>query len=113
MESKEVQAIAEAVGKAVVTAMNQPQVEKPEPVVPDDNEGAYFDEQSMKVVYTDESVKAADEATNECLRTLPKGVVAYKGRTGTQVVNHSQESLDAIDSWKQKRRQYRTRMNVR
>ena len=113
MEPKDVQAIAEAVGKAVVTAINQPQVEKPEPVVPDDNEGAYFDEESMKVVYTDESVKAADEATNECLRTLPKGTVAYKGRSGTQIINHSQESLEAIDSWKKNRRQYRTRTMVR
>ena len=113
MEQKDVVAIAKAVGQEVVKAITLPKVEKPEPVASDDNEGAYFDEESMKVVYTDESVKAADEATNECLRTLPKGTVAYKGRSGTQIINHSQESLEAIDSWKKNRRQYRTRTMVR
>ena len=107
MKSEQVQAIAEAVGKAVVTAMG-PQKE-PITDVNDTPEGAYFDEDTQEVIYTDPAVKAADEAEMECLKTLPKGVVHIKGKRGTTTINQSAESLDAIANWKKQRNQYRTR----
>ena len=111
MKPEQVQAIAEAVGKAVVTAMGP----KTEPVtdVNDVPEGAFFDEETMKVIYTDPAVKAADEAEMECLKTLPKGVIHIKGRNGTTTINQSAESLDAIRNWKNTKNQYRTRNTTR
>ena len=107
MSEEQVQAIADAVAVKL-----SPPPPKAEPVEPSED-GAYFDEQEQKVIYTDEAVKAADEAMMDCLRTLPKGVVCYKGRGGSQIVNHSQESLEAIDNWKKNRRQWKTRTMVR
>jgi hypothetical protein len=109
MEHEEIQAIAEAVGKAVVVALGP----KREPItdVNDVPEGAFFDEQTQEVIYTDLAVKAADEAEMDCLKTLPKGVIHVKGRRGTTTINQSAESLDAIANWKKNRNQYRTRTN--
>ena len=107
MKPEQVQAIAEA----VVTAMGP----KTEPVtdVNDVPEGAYFNEDTQEVIYTDPAVKAADEAEMDCLRTLPKGVIHVKGRSGTVTINQSAESLDAIANWKKQRNQYRTRVTTR
>ena len=86
-----------------------------EPVVdPNDvEEGAFFDNESQQVIYTDPAVKAADEAEMECLKSLPKGVIHIKGKSGTTTINQSQESLEAIANWKRSRRQYRTRTVTR
>jgi len=86
-----------------------------EPVVdPNDvEEGAFFDNESQQVIYTDPAVKAADEAEMECLKSLPKGVIHIKSRSGTTTINQSQESLEAIANWKRSRRQYRTRTVTR
>ena len=86
-----------------------------EPVVdPNDVEdGAFFDNESQQVIYTDPAVKAADEAEMECLKSLPKGVIHIKGKSGTTTINQSQESLEAIANWKRSRRQYRTRTVTR
>ena len=91
---EQVKAIADAVVLQLGPA-------SPEPIETD--EDTYFDEETQKVVYTEEAIKAADEAQMECLKALPKGGVAYKGRSGTQIVNHSQESLEAIDNWKKRK----------
>ena len=99
-----------AIVDAVVLKMSPP---KTEPVEDPSEDGAYYDDEQEKVVYTDPAVKAADEATEQCLKSLPQGTVAYRGRNGTQIINHSLESLEAIDNWKKSRRQYRTRTNVR
>ena len=98
--------------KELAPHLNPPKVEKPDPVVTDQEEGAYFDEETQQVIYTDPAVKAADKATERALETMPMGTAVYKGRGRTQIINHSQETLEAIDNWKKSRRQYRTRTNV-
>jgi len=111
MEANEVQAIAEAVGKAVVTALGPDKTPVANPN--DAPEGAFFDEETQEVIYTDPAVKAADEAEMDCLKALPKGTICVRGRSGTTMINQSKESLEAIANWKQRRRQYGTRTQIR
>ena len=108
MEAKEVKAIAEAVGKAVVLAIKEPE---PATDANDAPEGAYFDESTGKVVYTDPMAKAADEAEMELIKCLPKGVVTYKGRRGSQTVNHTEESLNFLNDFRRNKKSWRTRFN--
>ena len=74
----------------------------PEPEV-DDNE----------VIYLDESVKVVDEVEQELMKTLPRGLKAYKGKNGTQVINHTVESINFINDWKRNRKNMYTRSNVK
>ena len=101
MKPEEVQAIAVAVGKEVVKAINMPTVEQP--VV----------EQQQDVVYTDECVKAADEEEMALIKCLPRGTVVYKGRGSSQMVNHTEESMNFLNDWRRNRKSWRTRVNVR
>ena len=110
MEAKEVQAIAEAVGKAVVLAIKEPE---PATDANDAKEGAQFDESTGKVVYTDPMAKAADEAEMELIKCLPKGVVTYKGRRGSQTVNHTEESLNFVNDFRKNKKSWKTRFNNR
>ena len=114
MEAKEVKAIAEAVGKevgkAVVLAIGAP-----EPVTDADDapEGAYFDESTGQVVYTDPIAKGCDEAEAELIKCLPRGVVTYKGRSGSNTVNHTEESMNFLNDFRKNRKSWRTRWNSR
>ena len=114
MESSEVKAIAEAVGKevgkAVVLAIGAP-----EPVTDADDapEGAYFDESTGQVVYTDPIAKGCDEAEAELIKCLPKGIVTYKGRSGSQTVNHTEESLNFLNDFRKNKKSWKTRFNNR
>ena len=101
MEAKEVQAIAVAVGKEVVKAINMPTVEQPAV------------EPQQDVVYTDECVKAADEEEMALIKCLPRGTVVYKGRGSSQMVNHTEESMNFLNDWRRNRKSWRTRVNVR
>ena len=114
MEAKEVQAIAVAVGKEVgkqiVISM-----QAPEPVTDADDapEGAYFDEATGKVIYTDNIAKGCDEAEAELIKCLPIGVVTYKGRSGSQTVNHTEESLNFVNDFRKNKKSWKTRFNNR
>ena len=65
-----------------------------------------------EVVYTDPAVKVADEVIGKALKSLPMGTATYVGRRGTTVVNHSKESIDAVESWKKRRNQWQTRSKL-
>ena len=112
MEAKEVQAIAKAVGqevgKQIVISM-----QAPEPVTDanDAPEGAYFDESTGQVVYTDPIAKGCDEAEAELIKCLPKGIVTYKGRSGSQTVNHTEESLNFLNDFRKNKKSWKTRFN--
>lgn len=79
----------------------------------DTPEGAEYNAETGEVVYSDPAVQAADEMEMDLIKSLPRGVVQVRGRSGTTMVNHSQESLEAIANWKRNRRQYRTRQVIR
>ena len=101
MEAKEVQAIAEATAKAVVIAMGS----KTEPVIEqtDVNE----------VVYLDKCAEAADEEEQALIKCLPRGVIAYKSKSGTRVVNHTEESMNFLNDYRRNRKSFRTQYNIR
>tara|TARA_R100000501_G_C2509410_1_gene41703 strand:- start:22 stop:336 length:315 start_codon:yes stop_codon:yes gene_type:complete len=68
---------------------------------------------SNEVVYTDECVKAADEEEMALIKCLPRGTVVYKGRGSSQMVNHTEESMNFLNDWRRNRKSWRTRVNVR
>ena len=91
----------DAIADAVVVKLGQtkPQVE---PV-----------SEPSEVVYTDECVKAADEEEMALIKCLPRGTVVYKGRGSSQMVNHTEESMNFLNDWRRNRKSWRTRVNVR
>jgi|TARA_Y100000310_G_scaffold304389_1_gene343496 hypothetical protein len=112
MEKDDVVTIAKAIGQEIALALGP---QKPESIVDptDQQDGAFFDEESGEVIYTDMAVKAADEAEIKCFENMPQGTKAYKGKSGVMIINHSAETLEAIGNWKRSKRQYMTRSNVR
>ena len=92
-----------AIADAVVLKMGPPPVVPVEPVV----------EPQQDVVYTDECVKAADEEEMALIKCLPRGTVVYKGRGSSQMVNHTEESMNFLNDWRRNRKSWRTRVNVR
>ena len=92
-----------SIADAVVLKLGPPE---PEPVVAPPTE-------THETVYLDESVKAVELKEQQLIDALPSGVVSYRGRQGTQVVNHTEESMNFINDWKRNRKSWRTRTNVR
>ena len=70
-------------------------------------------EDSDKVVYLDDSVRTADEVEQDLMQCLPRGLKAYKCKNGTQVINHTVESINFINDWRRNRKNMYTRTNVR
>ena len=104
MKPEEVQAIADAVGKAVVLAMG-PKLNPIGPVTEPNN--------VEEVVYLDGCAKAADEEEMKLIQCLPRGVIAYKGKGGTRVVNHTEESMNFLNDYRRNKKSWRTQYNVR
>ena len=65
------------------------------------------------VVELDPMLKVIDKIQERAMGDLPTGIVAYRGRNGTQVVNHSEETLNTLDNFKRNRKNFRTRQTVR
>ena len=99
-----------AIADAVVVKMSPPETESIEEPTDD---GSYYDESTGKVVYTDPMAKAADEAEMELIKCLPRGVVTYKGRSGSQTVNHTEESMNFINYFRKNRKTLKTMFNNR
>ena len=89
----------DAIANAVVLKMT------PEPTV--------VPEPQQDVVYLDECAKAIDEEEMELIKCLPRGIVAYKGKGGTRVVNHTEESMNFLNDLRRNRKSYRTQYQVR
>jgi hypothetical protein len=96
----------------VLIPMLQPKAELPPILEGTDDEGYTYSEVG-KVIYTDPMVKVADETTERCMKALPTGVATYVGKSGTTVVNHSEESMNTVQNWKQNRGNWRTRQKIR
>ena len=65
------------------------------------------------VVELDPMLKVIDKIQEKAMAALPTGVVAYRGRNGTQIVNHSEETLNTLDNFRRNRKNFRTRQTVR
>tara|TARA_Y100000034_G_scaffold39628_1_gene48870 strand:- start:43 stop:381 length:339 start_codon:yes stop_codon:yes gene_type:complete len=86
---------------------------QPDPVVEDDlEEGTEMDDDG-NIIYTDPIIQTANETTERAMKALPTGTSTYVGRNSTQIVNHSAETMNAIEDWKKKRNQWKTRNTVR
>ena len=103
LTDKQVDAIANAVVIKLGPKPAEPVIEPVVEPTPGSNE----------VVYTDECVKAADEEEMALIKCLPRGTVVYKGRGQSQMVNHTEESMNFLNDWRRNRKSWRTRVNVR
>ena len=70
-------------------------------------------EAPVETVELDPMVSVIDKIQEKAMRDLPTGVVAYRGRNGTQIVNHSEETMNTLDNFRRNRKNFRTRQNVR
>ena len=84
---------------------------QPDPVIEDMDEGTAMDDGD--IIYTDPIIQTANETTERAMKALPTGTATYVGRRGTQIVNHSAETMNAIEDWKRNRQNWKTRQNVR
>ena len=84
----------------------------PDPVVKDVEEGTAMVNDG-DIIYTDPIIQTANETTERAMKALPTGTATYVGRNSTQIVNHSAETMNAIEDWKRKRNQWKTRNNIR
>ena len=85
---------------------------QPDPVVLNLEEGTAMNNDG-NIIYTDPIIQTANETTERAMKALPTGTATYVGRRGTQIVNHSAETMNAIEDWKRNRQNWRTRQNVR
>ena len=76
---------------------------EPEVVTPD----------PVEVVTLDETVTAANKKEAQLIAELPTGVVAYKSKSRTEVVNHTQESMNFLSDWYRNKKTWRTRTSIR
>ena len=74
---------------------------------------AVSDPVEQNVVELDPMLKVIDRVQEQAMADLPTGIVAYRGRNGTQVVNHSEETLNTLDNFRRNRKNFRTRQTVR
>ncbi len=65
-----------------------------------------------EIIYVDPTAKLCDEVEGNALKALPLGQGIYRGKNGTQIINHSQESLEAVAAYRKNRRQFRTRSRI-
>ena len=98
--------------KACAPYMNTPKVETPDPVADESDLAEGTSLVDGEIIYTDPTAKTCDEMEAKALNSLPMGQGVYRGKNGTQLVNHSQESLEVISNYRRNRRQYRTRSRV-
>ena len=108
MTQEEIQVLV----KELTPHLNLPKVGTPDPVADasDLAEGTALVD--GVIVYTDPVAKKCDDAEGRALDSLPMGQGVYRGKNGTQMINHSQESLEVVSNYRRNRRQYQTRSRV-
>jgi len=85
---------------------------QPEPVADEQDLAEGTEIVDGEVIYTDPTAKVCDDMEAKALNALPMGMAVYRGKNGTQLVNHSQESLEAINAYRRNRKQFRTRSRM-
>ena len=104
LSTEELQGLAQQLGPYLLP--------QPDPVVKDLEEGTAMNNDG-DIIYTDPIIQTANETTERAMKALPIGTATYVGRNSTQIVNHSAETMNAIEDWKKKRNQWKTRNTVR
>ena len=99
----------EKLAKACAPYINQPKVVVPEPVADETELAEGTALVDGEIIYTDPTAKTCDEVEAKALNSLPMGHASYRGKNGTVMINHSQESLEAVAAYRKNKRQFRTR----
>ena len=98
--------------KEMAPYLNLPKVGTPDPVADESDLAEGTALVDGVIVYTDPVAKKCDDAEGRALDSLPMGQGVYRGKNGTQMINHSQESLEVVSNYRRNRRQYQTRSRV-
>tara|TARA_R110002020_G_scaffold1458_1_gene6546 strand:- start:2907 stop:3224 length:318 start_codon:yes stop_codon:yes gene_type:complete len=96
-----------AVASEVVTLLKSDPVADTEELA----EGTKLDSNG-EVTYTDPTAKICDEVEARALESLPMGQKVYRSKNGSQVINHSAESLTIIDNYRKNRKHWGTRSRI-
>ena len=108
MTQEEIQVLV----KELTPHLNLPSVQKADPIADESDLAEGTALVDGNIVYTDPVAKKCDDAEGRALDSLPMGQGVYRGKNGTQMINHSQESLEVISNYRRNRRQYQTRSRV-
>ena len=93
----------------VAPYVNQPKVKTPEPVADENDLAEGTALVDGKIIYTDPTAEICDNVEAKALNSLPMGQGVYRSKNGSVMINHSQESLEAIAAYRKNKRQFRTR----
>ena len=114
--AEELRALATGLAPILIPMLDLPafNVPKVDVAIDEDelDEGTAMDDDG-NIIYTDPIIQTANETTERAMKALPTGTATYVGRNSTQIVNHSAETMNAIEDWKRKRNQWKTRNNIR
>ena len=98
--------------KELAPHLNMPKVKEPDPVATEDDLPVGTKLVDGEVIYTDPVAKKCDETEARALESLPMGQGIYRGKNGTQLINHSKESLDTVRSYRRDRMQFGSRSRI-
>ena len=98
--------------KACKPYLNPVQVKTPDPVADETDLAEGTALVDGKIIYTDPTAEKCDNAEGRALDTLPMGQGVYRGKNGTTLINHSQESLEIVTNYRRNRRQCQTRTRM-
>ncbi len=98
--------------KELAPYVNKPKVMEPEPVATEDELPMGTKLIDGEIIYTDPVAKICDETEARALESLPMGQGIYRGKNGTQLINHSKESLDTTRNFRRDRMQFGSRSRI-
>ena len=112
LKPEQLEDLAKGLAPLLIPLLTAPAPIEAPPTLEEPGDEGYTYSEVGKIIYTDPMVKVADETTERCMKALPTGVATYVGRRGTTVVNHSEESMNTVQNWKQNRSNWKTRQKV-
>ena len=87
-----------------IVDLTQPKVVEPvTPVVPN----------GPPVTYADPMQERLEQSAVAALEAMPTGNIIVRGRRGTQMIDQSQDKVNAIQDYLQSRKNWRTTKNIR
>ena len=98
--------------KELAPHLNQPKVKTPDPVADEADLAMGTKLVDGEIIYTDPTAKTCDDTEKRALDSLPMGQGIYRGKNGTQLINHSKESLDTVRSYRKDRMQFMSRSRI-
>lgn len=106
LSNQQMQGIADIVIKALTPKPSNPVSNA------DLGDGQEIDPDTGVVTYTDPVAETIDKCEADLIKTLPRGTCVYRSRNGSQMVNHTTESLNYLQDLKKNRKDFRTRSRL-